>query len=211
MANRKVYKDEFQHITKPALGRVCSRAGIKSKTGSIYEEMRNIMKSKMEKILKNCIVFAENDRKKRVKICHLEAALSVMGMHVGTGAVERGPKTLSKCHKGPAKKVKEGSEKPHRFKSGTVSLRQIRYQQKNSDCLIFPKKSFTGVTREIGQEFSDSMGYSKAFREVFQFVIEDYLVCLMEAANLLSIHAGRHRVFVKDIELAQKIRKGHHH
>lgn len=215
MSNRKILRDSIQGITKPALGRICSRAGIKSKSGKIYEELRGIIKAHMENILRDCIIFAQNDGiKKRVKLCHLEAVLHIMGMYLGAGATDSKSKTFSKCkkHASKGKKATKGkksskAKKAHRFHPGTVSMRDINYQQKNSDCLAFPRVAFKRVVREIGQDYSDNVKYSKQFIEFFQFVIEDYLVCLMEAAGLLAIHAGRERVFTKDIQLARKIRK----
>src|SRR5579862_21624 len=194
--SHKIVRDSIQGITKPALGRICSRAGIKRKSGTIYEEMRGVLKVKMEIILRDCIVFAENDGRKTVKLCDLEAVLTIMGMHLGAGASESKSKTFSKCGKGPAKKESKAKEgkKPHRFHPGTVSLRDIRYQQKNSDCLILPRAAFRRFTIEIGQDYSDEVKYSKKFVEFLQFAIEEYLVCLMEAANLAAIHAGRESV-----------------
>jgi histone H3 len=45
-----------------------------------------------------------------------------------------------------------GVKKPHRFKPGTVALREIRKYQKSTDLLI-RKLPFQRLVREIAQDF----------------------------------------------------------
>ncbi|KAK3277700.1 hypothetical protein CYMTET_14283 [Cymbomonas tetramitiformis] len=41
------------------------------------------------------------------------------------------------------------ARKPHRYRSGTVALRQIKHLQKNANHTMFPQKSFERVVRDI--------------------------------------------------------------
>eukprot|EP00854_Cymbomonas_tetramitiformis_P010751 gene10751-12720_t len=41
------------------------------------------------------------------------------------------------------------TRKPHRYRAGTVALRQIKHLQKNANHTMFPQKSFERVVRDI--------------------------------------------------------------
>ncbi|GME71825.1 unnamed protein product [[Candida] boidinii] len=105
---------------------------------------------------------------------------------------------------GDATKVK----KPHRFKAGTVALREIRKYQKSTDLLI-RKLPFARLVREIVQ---DIFGITSAYRwqsvaiMALQEAVEAYLVHLFEDTNLCAIHAKRVTIMQKDIQLARRIR-----
>lgn len=210
--HKKVLRDSIQGITKPALKRVARTAGVKSLSGLVYEELRGIMKVYMENILQKCVTFTEHARRKTVQLEDLEAALETMGVYLGAGINPNTSKTFSttKSRK-KASKSEEAKEagkpaKAHRFKPGTVALREIRHYQKNSENLLIPKLNFSRLTREIAQDFKDDLSFQRKFLEMFQLVVETYLIDLMNAANLCAIHADRKRVYPKDIQLARQIR-----
>ena len=50
-----------------------------------------------------------------------------------------------------------GVKKPHRFRPGTVALREIRKYQKSTDLLI-RKLPFQRLVREIAQDFKVNSG-----------------------------------------------------
>ena len=109
--------------------------------------------------------------------------------------------------KNAAAPEKEGVvHKPHKFRPGTVALRDIRHQQKHSDEFAFPKMNFERVVREIGQDYAEDLRYSHKFKELFQLVVETYLIELMTFANLCAIHEKRQTVLPKDIQLVRRIR-----
>ncbi|CAI0411575.1 unnamed protein product, partial [Linum tenue] len=86
-----------------------------------------------------------------------------------------------------------GVKKPHRFRPGTVALREIRKYQKSTE-LLFRKFPFHKLVREIAQDFKEAT--------------EAYLVGLFEDTNLCAIHARRVTIMPKDIQLARRIRGG---
>lgn len=47
-----VYRDNIQGLTKPAFERIARKAGVKSMTGLMTEELRGITKVEMENILR---------------------------------------------------------------------------------------------------------------------------------------------------------------
>lgn len=98
-----------------------------------------------------------------------------------------------------------GIKKTHRFKPGTVALREIRRYQKSSEMLI-RKLPFQRLVREIAIDFKTDLRFQAAAVEALQDAAESYLVGLFEDGNLCAIHAKRVTIMPKDIHLARRIR-----
>mgnify|MGYP001559138690 CR=1 FL=1 len=96
-------------------------------------------------------------------------------------------------------------KKPHRFRPGTVALREIRKYQRSTDLLI-RKLPFQRLIREIAQSQRGDMRFQSHALLALQEAAEAYLVGLFEDANLCAIHAKRVTIFPKDIALARRIR-----
>ena len=56
------------------------------------------------------------------------------------------------CHRRSEQAATGGVKKPHRFRPGTVALREIRRYQKSTELLI-RKLPFQRLVREIAQDF----------------------------------------------------------
>lgn len=98
-----------------------------------------------------------------------------------------------------------GVKKPHRFRPGTVALREIRKFQKSTDLLI-RKLPFQRLVREIAQDYKTDLRFQSAAIAALQEAAEAYLVGLFEDTNLCAIHAKRVTIMPKDIQLARRIR-----
>jgi histone H3 len=101
-----------------------------------------------------------------------------------------------------------GVKKPHRFRPGTVALREIRKYQKSTELLI-RKLPFQRLVREMAQDYNrDGRGlrFQSSAILALQEAAESYLVGLFEDTNLCAIHAKRVTIFPKDIQLARRIR-----
>jgi histone H3 len=96
-------------------------------------------------------------------------------------------------------------KKPHRYRPGTVALRDIRRYQKSTELLI-RKLPFQRLVREIAQEFKTDLRFQATAVLAIQEAAEAYLVGLMEDTNLCAIHAKRVTIFPKDIQLARRVR-----
>jgi histone H3 len=101
--------------------------------------------------------------------------------------------------------VTTGVKKPHRFKPGTVALREIRKYQKSTDLLI-RKLPFQRLVREIASEFKNDLRFQSSAVLALQEATEAYLVGLFEDTNLCAIHAKRVTIMPKDLQLARRIR-----
>jgi histone H3 len=98
-----------------------------------------------------------------------------------------------------------GVKKPHRFRPGTVALREIRKYQKNTDLLI-RKLPFQRLVREVANDFKTDLRFQSHAIQALQEASEAYLVGLFEDSNLCAIHAKRVTIFPKDMQLARRIR-----
>jgi histone H3 len=99
------------------------------------------------------------------------------------------------------------AKKPHKFKPGTVALREIRRYQKSTELLI-RKLPFQRVVREIAQEFQIDARFAVTAMAALQESAEAYLVGLFEDTNLCAIHAKRVTITQKDMALARRLRGG---
>ncbi|EOA37273.1 hypothetical protein CARUB_v10010862mg [Capsella rubella] len=98
-----------------------------------------------------------------------------------------------------------GVKKAHRFRPGTVALREIRKYQKSTDLLI-RKLPFQRLVREISQDYKVDLRFQSHAILALQEAAEAYLVGLFEDTNLCAIHAKRVTIMPKDIQLARRIR-----
>ena len=98
-----------------------------------------------------------------------------------------------------------GVKKPHRFRPGTVALREIRRYQKSTELLI-RRLPFQRLVREIAQDYKTDLRFQSSAIAALQEAAEAYLVGLFEDSNLCAIHAKRVTIMPKDIQLARRIR-----
>ena len=98
-----------------------------------------------------------------------------------------------------------GVRKPHRYRPGTVALREIRKYQKSTELLI-RKIPFQRLVREIAQSFKSDLRFQSTAILALQEAAESYLVGMFEDANLCAIHSKRVTIMPKDIHLARRIR-----
>ena len=108
-----------------------------------------------------------------------------------------------------------GVKKPHRFRPGTVALREIRRYQKSTDLLI-KKAPFQRLVKEIVTDDDFRVGgvtvdwrFQTHALKALQEAVEAYLTSLFEDTNLCCIHAKRVTIMQKDMQLAVKIRGDH--
>ena len=95
--------------------------------------------------------------------------------------------------------------KPHRYRPGTVTLREIQRYQKSTELLI-RKLPFQRLVREIAQDFKTDLRFQGAALMALHEAAEAYLFGLFEDTNLCAIHTRRVTIMPRDIQLARRIR-----
>ena len=98
-----------------------------------------------------------------------------------------------------------GVKKPHRYRPGTVALREIRKYQKSCE-LLLRKLPFQRLVKEIAQAFKTDLRFQSSAIGALQEASEAYLVGLFEDTNLCAIHAKRVTIMPKDMQLTLRIR-----
>ena len=120
-------------------------------------------------------------------------------------------KAAKAAKKSSVKAPKGGVKKPHRFRPGTVALKEIRRYQKSTELLI-RKLPFQQLVREIASDtdvicspLCGKVRFQSLAIKALQEASEAYLVGLFEDTNLCAIHAKRVTIMPKDIQLARRI------
>jgi len=103
-----------------------------------------------------------------------------------------------------------GVKRKHRWRPGTVALREIRRFQRTTNLLI-PRSPFLRMIRQVMSEVKQ--GQSDLRIQVgavgaIQEAAEAYIVGVFEDTNLCAIHAKRVTIMPRDIHLAMRLR-GH--
>ncbi|XP_037374947.1 uncharacterized protein LOC119251784 [Talpa occidentalis] len=205
--HRKVLRDNIQGITKPAIRRLARRGGVKRISGLIYEETRGVLKVFLENVIRDAVTYTEHAKRKTVTAMDVVYALKRQGRcepiagapSVGREAMARTKQTARKSTggKAPRKQLATkaarksapatgGVKKPHRYRPGTVALREIRRYQKSTELLI-RKLPFQRLVREIAQDFKTDLRFQSSAVMALQEACEAYLVGLFEDTNLCVI------------------------
>ncbi|CAH2314496.1 histone H3-like centromeric A [Pelobates cultripes] len=94
-----------------------------------------------------------------------------------------------------------------RFRPGTRALMEIRKYQKSTELLI-RKAPFQRLVKEVGMMCTRGVSYMWQSMAIMalQEAAEAFLVRLFEDSYLCSIHAKRVTLYVKDMQLARRIR-----
>ena len=100
-----------------------------------------------------------------------------------------------------------GLKKPHRFRPGTVAIREIKRYQKSTELLI-KRLPFQRLVKEIAQNFKSDLRFQASAVVALQEATESYMVSLFQDTNLCAIHAKRVTIMPKDMQLAKRIRGG---
>ena len=97
--------------------------------------------------------------------------------------------------------------KPHRYRPGTVALREIRRYQKSTE-FLFSKKPFSELCREILQQLEPNVHrFTKDALAALQEATEAFLVIIFEQAQAAAIHAKRVTLMPADIQFIRYILK----
>lgn len=93
------------------------------------------------------------------------------------------------------------ARKRHRWKPGTVALREIRSQQKKTTSLI-PKAAFERLVREILQEINPEARVQPAAVQALQDAAEMHAIGILQQAQTYAVHADRVTLSKDDLQLA---------
>ena len=100
-----------------------------------------------------------------------------------------------------------GVKRPHRFRPGTVALREIRKYQKSTE-LLLRKLPFQRLVRSRAETENNhsALRFQRTAVLALQEATEAYLVGLFEDTNLCTVHAKRVTIYPRDLALAHRLR-----
>ena len=183
-------------------------------------------------ILKNAVEQARNNKRVRVTIRDLEIAVrndEDMDMFftmnkicfLGGGVKPFIYHSLLKKKNRKKKVVKksddltetetETNKKKHRFRPGTVSIREIKKFQKLSNSLTFAKFPFEKILRETINKLNTENTTVKISKDVFtitQYFLEQRLIEVLKNCNFAAIHANRVKLMPIDIKFVSSLSFG---
>jgi len=102
-----------------------------------------------------------------------------------------------------------GIRKPHRFRPGTVALREIRKYQKSSE-LLLRKAPFTRLVREIMDDVrmhDEPLRLQVTARDALQEAAEAFLVNFFEDTNEAAIMCKNVTIFPRHMQFIARLRK----
>lgn len=175
--HRVVLRDNIMGLTKGPIKRLLMKAGISRISSLVYHEVRELIKLRLEELLRNTITVTEYRRKATVTSTDVYFNLK----HKQFSEVI----TAKKC-------ILSTSKRLHN---------KIRHYQKQAECLFFSKIGFSRFIREISQDYKNDLRFSAEALLLIQLSVETYLVKLFIECSHVMVHSKRKTIFTKDIQL----------
>ena len=199
----KVLRDNIAGITIPAIQRLCRSAGAFRISAVCYDEIRRIIKTDLEQLISKSVVLAQTSKRNTLMEKDVRGAAQSNGIDLAFGINQKvsATKGAKSCGKRP-----RTSNAIKKKKAGTVIRSDIRYQQKHSDCFVFPRESFKRLIKEIIQHYSDDMRLAERAAILIQGAIEARLVGIVQNAVLAQVHAGRQTLMDSDLFAAIRMK-----
>merc|ERR1712096_500077 len=135
---------------------------------------------------------------------YFEMARTKQTARKNTGSKAPRKQLANKVARKTANVTDKGVKKPHRFRPGTVALREIRKFQKSTE-LLLRKLPFQRLVREIASDYKSDLRFQSAAIYALQEATEAFMVGLFEDTNLCAIHAKRVTIMPRDIQIARRI------
>jgi histone H3 len=172
-----------------------------------------------KKLFADAVPLTEKKKKKRVTIRDLE--LAVRGSELdkvikdakirflGGGIVPfiHPLLTVKKPRRKKRSTNDSGEPKKHRFKPGTVALRDIKKLQRVYNHLVLAKSPFEKMIREVLENNGCEAKISKQVFTIMQYYLESYLLDIIHQSNLAALHANRVKMLPEDIDFVLSLDK----
>jgi histone H3 len=201
-ARSKVLRDNLEGLTDGAIKRLARKAGVKTISSMVYQEIRGVVKAHVEKIVGAAFKLAQHARKVTISRDDIIESARINGFPVYATGDEKETKVCDTYESTLAPKKTE----KRKVSRGTRSLREIRHYQKQGDCVYFAKASFERLIREVTQDYVSDIKWSSDGLLLVQIMTEAYVIGLLEDANMCAIHAKRVTVIPSDLQLARRLR-----
>lgn len=154
-------------------------------------------------MLQRILLFVEHEGRRTVTPSDVKRAVESLGLRFFTH-----DDTVGRCapRKRPGRQDPGPSTRTRRTRKGTGALRNIRFYQRQSDCVYFTKTAFVRLVKHrVSLVSTEAWRFNKVALDQLQVFLESHVVRILENANLAAIHAKRETVMPKDVQLARRI------
>lgn len=180
---RKILRDNIHGVTKGRIKELARKAGVKTISSSTYDEVKARIKNMLENWISNIITYTEHNKKRTVGIKEVSAGIP---------------------HKYFSKLLNEKKCKKRKSKKSSPE-KEIKYYQNLGGCLTIGKEPFDRLVREITQQYKLDVRFSTEAIIMIQHCLENCVVEMLSKANLSANHAGRVRLFPKDLQFQKNM------
>lgn len=150
----------------------------------------------LDPMLGRVLLFVEHEGRKTVTPSDIKRAVESLGLRFFTH-----DDTVGRC----APRKRPGTI-TRRARKGMGALRNIRFYQRQSDCVYFTKTAFVRLVKHrLSLVSTEAWRFNKVALDQLQVFLESHVVRILENANLAAIHAKRETVMPKDVQLAMRI------
>ena len=165
-----------------------------------------VLETVLTELLSKASQLAKNSKKVRITVRELELASKDNLASVFDGFQLLGGGVVPYIHptllvKKPRKRTKNTSgPKKHKFKPGTVALRDMKKLQKVFNHLMLSKSPFEKLIRQVLSDLGSDAKVSKDVLTLIQYYVEGQVSETLRKANLAALHAGRVKMVSDDIK-----------
>ncbi len=206
-----------EKISNNEIKRLAEVAGVLRIDKNVYPYSRNVIHSLLLQTISGAKLVSEYKKVKTLKRTTIMSTFELAGISVSAPMVVNRMK--KKSRKKNTKKKSDGTSKPHRFRPGTGTRKDIPRLQKVSNKFMIRPKPFRDHVRDIVRAITpkneDVLRISANSFVLLQFYIESALIKLMRDAYLIPLTTTRTKgktprltLFVKDLELATELTLG---
>lgn len=195
----KVLRDSINLISNDSIKRLGKVAGCPYLSTVACEEIKLISKEFLEKIARIMATLLESAGYNKKKVVSQENALESLRMAgykiYPTGEEDK----LKKCDVFHPTQVKQKRSR------GELSIKEVHFYQKQSDCVYLSKHGVETLIREVMQDFKTDVLFSAQSLGLIQVALESYIINNIKNALLITISCGKKTVDAKEIRLVRQI------
>lgn len=195
-------------ISKRAIMRLASRAGVTRVSGLMYEEINGVIEDFVGEMMRAASSFTLHEKRKTMNerdvMKGLECCLGLKFADIGKQRIQKRkpqpskPKSSIQLNYGSLRNLFFGGKKA----SGTVALRRIRHLQKSSEHLI----SRAAFKRVVTSSNTYNVRFTPGALKVAQEALEHHVIRLLQDTLTNAINAKRVTIMPKDMLAAMRIR-----
>jgi len=212
--HRRVLRDNIYGLTSGAVKRISLKTGkIGSREKAVINEIRDQSKKFLTAIISDAITMMAHARKKTVSEEMVRSAIerrtNLFSKKILGSAPSKRCETYGSYLKSKSRsRGKSGSGSRRKSSRGSSLVRQIKFYQRQHDCLHLPKLVVARIIREISQDFTNNVRWSSKAENLLQYALELHIEAIFRVSGHIALHCDRKgRLAAKDVQAALGIEK----